>query len=363
MARKNFITINTCLVVILLIVLIFNTYNVLQLKDAFKPKEAPRLPNVELTLIKVSDCENCLDVAQIAEFVKQAQINISKTTTIDESEAGELISRYALAKLPAAVIVGETQNLSIENFELRNDVLVFDQSPAPFFDTSTGAVKGMVDATIIADKTCKECSNLSLIVDQLKQSGVFISSKRTLDKDSAEGKKLVEKYKIEKVPTLIFNNEAMLYEIFQRVWNTVGSEENEGMLVMRQITPPYKDIESNTVKGLVVMTYVTDKSCSECYNATMLKQVMSSNFGMQVVKENNVDVSSGAGKKLVEKYKIELVPTAILSSDAGEYPSLEEVWEQVGTVESDGVYVFRNLALLEGQTYKNLTSKKVVAAE
>ncbi|MBI4016468.1 MAG: hypothetical protein HY363_02125 [Candidatus Aenigmarchaeota archaeon] len=364
MSRKtNLTTINTCLLVILLIILVVNTYSVIKFKEYLKPKQAQKLPQVELTLIKVANCEQCFDVAQIEQYVKQlGNINLTKTTTLAEAEANELITQYSLANLPAAVIIGEIENLTIENFAAKNNALIFDQPPAPYYDTAVREIKGKVTATIITDKTCKQCADLNAIIAQLKQMGVLISSTKTLDKNTSEAKKLIEKYNIEKIPTMLFSKDALLYDVFQRVWSTIGTTEKDETLVMRQVNPPYKDLATNSVKGLVALTYVADKSCTDCFNVSILKEVMTSNFGVQFVKENFADTSSSAGKRLIEKYNITNVPTILLSAEVKDYPSIEEVWQQAGTIEKDGTYVFRNMNLLEGQTYKNLQNNQVITA-
>ncbi len=364
MAKKDFLsTLNACLLILLIVVIVFSTYSVIHLFGIMKPKAPAPLPQVELKLIAVSDCEQCFNVAQIEDYVKQLpNINLTKTITIpteDMEEVKELISDYELARLPAAIISGETKNLSIENFAAKKEALVFDTPPAPYYDTATSEIVGKVAATIITDKTCTQCTNISTILTQLKSLNVFITSTRTLDASSSEAKKLIDKYKIEKTPTVLFSQDAMAYDIFQQAWKQVGTTEQDGTLVMRTINPPYKEIKTNNVKGIVTATYLTDKSCTNCTNATIYKQIIESNLGIQFEKETTLDIGSSAGKKIIEKYNISIVPTIILSAEAEAYPAFTTAWEQVGTEEKDGVFVFRNVGMLEGVTYKNLTSQQV----
>ena len=105
---------------------------------------------------------------------------------------------------------------------------------------------------------------------------------------------------------------------------------------------------------------LTDESCSDCYDASIHKQILS-RLGLVISEEEEIDVSTENGKKLIEKYEINAVPTIIIQGDAEEYPALAQVWSQVGTVEDDGSYVFRKIeAMGRGIKYKDLTTNSVV---
>ena len=154
------------------------------------------------------------------------------------------------------------------------------------------------------------------------------------------------------------------YDVVKQVWSQVGTEESDGKLVLRFVNPPYVNVSTGKTEGLVDLTFLVDESCKDCYNSSVLKDLFQQSFGMFFQKDEATDVSSTKGKFLLKKYGIELVPTVILSKDAGIYPSLAQAWSQVGTQEKDGVYVFRNVGLLEGFfketgatfAYENLTS-------
>ena len=77
---------------------------------------------------------------------------------------------------------------------------------------------------------------------------------------------------------------------------------------------------------------------------------------------NDSPLSGQEGKNLVGKYNIKKVPTVLLSPEASAYEALSQVWERVGTVESDGVFVFREMEAIN-QTYKDLNNNKIVQAK
>ena len=89
---------------------------------------------------------------------------------------------------------------------------------------------------------------------------------------------------------------------------------------------------------------------------------MTQAFGIVLDEEKTLDISSAEGKNLVSKYKIEKIPATVISLDADAYPALKQVWidprQGVGTIESDGWYVFRATEAMG--TWKNTTSGQVV---
>ena len=74
---------------------------------------------------------------------------------------------------------------------------------------------------------------------------------------------------------------------------------------------------------------------------------------------HNLDIANDEGKDLISKYNIGFVPTLILSKDAGNYPALVQVWGQVGSVEGDGTFVFREIKAIKDSIYKDLTTNKI----
>ena len=81
---------------------------------------------------------------------------------------------------------------------------------------------------------------------------------------------------------------------------------------------------------------------------------------MGIRSERTVDALSGEGQGLISKYKITRVPTILTSPESDQYTNLKNVWKNVGTVESDGWYVFREMQQLRGAVYKDLTTNQIV---
>jgi len=371
MAKKSFeldyATINAGLVIILIVVLAAGLYVSTSIGKPPKAAEelnvtAQKTANVQLTLLTASNCAQCFDITQVTSALGQMGVNITEQKSVDglSDEGKALTGKYNISKLPAAVITGEIDALKDMPLRQVEGAIVFDQVPAPYVDVATGKIKGLVMIISLEDPGCKQCNNASLLVEQLKSSGMVFEDEKALMIDSDEAKRLIAAYEITKVPTIILSEDALDYDFIAQVWDQAGTKEDDGRLVLRLVPPPYHDLSSNKVAGLVALTFLADKSCTECYDVNMHEEILKGNFRMQFSGKKTVDIADDAGKTLVSKYNITKVPTVLMSAEASVYPGISQVWSQVGTVESDGVYVFRSIDLLQDAAYKDLATGTVV---
>ena len=65
---------------------------------------------------------------------------------------------------------------------------------------------------------------------------------------------------------------------------------------------------------------------------------------------------------MIKQYALTKIPTIVLSGDIALYEKLTSVWSQVGTVETNGSYVFRSTEVL-GVPYYDLEKEEVVIPE
>ena len=79
--------------------------------------------------------------------------------------------------------------------------------------------------------------------------GIATDKEFSYDVGSDEGKDLVDKYKITKVPIIILSPETKVYDSFTQVWDQVGTIENDGWYVMRtpSVLGTYKDLTTNKI--------------------------------------------------------------------------------------------------------------------
>ncbi|MCH8003242.1 MAG: hypothetical protein IH934_01315 [Nanoarchaeota archaeon] len=350
------------LVVALSLLLILNLFLAFGLKNTAKAKieeaeELTRPAEIQLTVIENTACTDCFDLSQILNSIKNNKVKITNEESLDlnSAKAKDLINKYNIKRIPTVLVFGEIEKSGNLGLKKESDALIFTGIKAPYFDTSSNEIMGRVSLTYINDATCGNCTDLSIFVRQLKQLGVAITDEKVVDIKNADS--LISKYSLDKVPSLIISSDLSAYEDITKDWQQVGTVENDGSYIFRTISPPYFDLNKNKVVGLVDVTYLSDKSCLDCYDVEIHRQILSNPRGININinSEKKIDISDDEGKELVEKYSITKVPTIILSSDFSDYPSAKS-FGNFFTVEDDGSYVFRSLeAMGKNIVYKDLS--------
>ncbi len=370
MKTEKFANLNTYLIVVVVIAVAIGLYFTLSGTPPAEKEKTPEIIQKEIVMNMLgTDCKDCFNISVAKDFINQqktVKLKEVKEFSIEDSE--EFVKKYNLSKLPAIVITGEVSNLTIPNFNKVEDALIFDKTPAPYYDVATKSIRGKVEVIMLKDETCTECFDMSQIVQQMEAAGVKIAETKTLSPTGAEGKELINKYKIEKLPGLLLSKDALDYDIITQVWAQVGSEESDGMLVLRLVNPPYINISTGKTEGLVTLTYIVDDKCTECFNTSIYKEILQQGFNMHFQTEETLEASSTKGKFLIKKYNITSAPTIVISKEASAYPNFAQGWDSVGTEEKDGVFIFRKVDLLKnvfaqkGQpfAYKNLETGEVL---
>lgn len=247
-------------------------------------------------------------------------------------------------------------------------VVLFGVNSFIYFDAVSGINKkkaeaeeqarpASVEVTLLLDKSCSSCSDLSGALEFIKQRNVSITSEQILDWQETQAQELIQKYGIKRIPTLLIGGELDKDKQLKQVMDKTGSIV-DGTFVMTNVLPPYVDISTGAVRGEFEIVYLEDSNCDECYDVGVHQKVLA-NLGLSSGKEKTLRVSDPEGRAMIRQYNITLVPTIVLRGDMEVYPALQQVWQRVGTVEADGSYVFRDGVKLMG-TYKNLNSGKVI---
>jgi len=317
---------------------------------------------VDIVGIDAEGCEQCQKAQPIVDALAEAgtfEVTSQKVVTHSSAEGKKLIQRYGIKRLPALVMIGDTSAIP-DHPSLRRDgdALIVTSLPPPYYDLENSTVGGIVGVTYIVAPDCKQCNNITRLTDELSGFGVVFGEVEAVAFDSAKGKQLVKQYNITSVPTALFSEEAGAYEIFVQAWPAAGTVD-DGVYVLRAPQPPFKELPSGKVRGLLDVTFIGDESCDDCYDVEMHRTVLASNFGVKATSEKTVDIASAEGKALRAKYAITVVPTFIVTGDTDVYAAFKQAWTQVGTTEKDGVLVFRKPDVL-GLTYKDLATGKVV---
>ncbi|MBI2558519.1 hypothetical protein HYW20_04305 [Candidatus Woesearchaeota archaeon] len=326
-------------------------------------KESIKPAKIELTVIRNSKCTDCFDISTVVGHIKSINLNITKETALefDSNEARQIMSKYKIEKIPAIIVTGEIDKASIQGLEKKTDALLLADILPPYTNATTGDIRGRVALHLLKDTECAKCNDLVNLMTQIKAAGVMISEEKDIASNSDEGKDLIKKYNIGFAPTIILSNDASVYDIIQKAWPQIGTQETDGSYVLRTVAPPFVNLTTGELKGIVNLVYLTDKSCTDCYDVSQHREILASpqSFAITLDKEDTFDISDAKGKDLLKKYNITQVPTIIVSSEVGVYPS-SLILKQFFSVEKDGSYVFRKLSSVG--SYKDLTANEVVKA-
>ncbi|MFH1247186.1 MAG: hypothetical protein V1644_02280, partial [Candidatus Micrarchaeota archaeon] len=304
---------------------------------------------------------NCLECFSFVNLTTELFPGDFEQVSFADQKGKDLVAKYSISKLPALIILNESKvtNEQLKLLLVRNQDAMVLEAPIPlFFEVATGKVKGKVTSFSISPANCVQCVKASDFIGEVKANQVTIEN-RNLAADSQEAKDLIAKYNVKFLPAFILSSDLLEYPSFKQAWSTLGSVESDGFLVMRQPFPPYVNISNNKVEGLVSAIYLTDNSCPTCYNVSIHKAAMK-NYNVFIVNETYVGVASLQGKALVVQYNVTKVPTVILSKEANVYGALMPVWQSIGSVESDGVLVFREFDTVPGLIYKNLLTNSTI---
>lgn len=207
---------------------------------------------------------------------------------------------------------------------------------------------GKIELTAVRNSKCADCFDISPILSNIKNSKANISKEAMLEFDSKEGREILSKYKIQKVPTIIVTGE------IEKI-NVQGLEKKENALLLTKLSPPYTNAVTGKIEGHVALYKLTAPECGQCSGLlSLLAQIKQG--GVKISAEKNIAANSTEGKELIQEYKIDFVPTIILSRDLQYYATIEKAWHQVGTKESDGSYVLR----LPNPPFINLTNGRLM---
>lgn len=310
-------------------------------------KELQRPANVSLSIISDPACLDCSSLDSVVQTVLSSNVNIVSQNAIayPSEEAQALISKYSLSSLPAIILTGETdkKGFSVSGLTNVDDALIYSATKPVYLDLATGKYRGRVQITIINPEDCIECYNISSFADAIGSVAVVSSVEKV---SSSEAAGLIEANNITELPALLLSGDLDLYTDFVTTVEKIGAQRvGNNLIITAALNPPYWDIKNNEVRGLVNLTYLVDKSCDTCYNYNVHRTILE-NYGVKIVSEETIDIASKEGKDLVKLYNITKVPTVLLSSDMQYYPQMDLVWKQVGNVEDDGVYVFREVDLV-----------------
>jgi hypothetical protein len=329
---------------------------------------------VNLTMIEAPNCDECNSEGLLLEQTKTVLLasdflrsGVSKSIRWDSAEAKALIAKYNITELPAVIVEGDVGrdrdfvSAWVENVGTLEgtEALVTRLGYPPYYNITTMKVVGLVKGIGIRAAGCTECGDPELFISSLESPtiGMVFTEKEVYEENSSEGRALIARYNITKVPVLFLSEGgASAYPVFSQI-KMLGTVE-DGWFILRDVVPPYLDLADNrTLRGLVKAKYLVNSSCAECFDIMTLSDYISQSTGLVVSESQTYEADSADGRALISKYGITRIPTLVYSPDAKYYPYFSQVWEnQTSTIEDDGWFVFRAHDLLSGMIYQNLSA-------
>ena len=330
------------------------------------PAPAP-MPGEKIELIELTkkDCKQCLSF----EAFKQQLSDLNREFTLKEidfeSEEGmDLIEEYVIEFVPTIILKNAPADL-FGNWEDAGSVeedgaLVFRAEIPAYWSLEEQRLIGLVDVTEIIDSSCAGCFDPLLSQElQLLLANIKVGEARGVEAGSAEGKALLKKHHLGFAPAVVFSSEIRDYNFFDQ-FAPLGSVENDGSFVVRSKYPPYKDLDSNTVKGLLAVTVIEATQCWACKDSKDLLGFLSTSLGLRFSDVSVIDVNTPDALSLSEQYSVQFAPAALIAGDLLLYPGMEETWPQIGRVFTDGVYAFDNPLLLGEGYYYDLNTAEII---
>ena len=214
-----------------------------------------------------------------------------------------------------------------------------------------------ISVTRVVDSSCSRCFSLNPVVNSLRSSGVNITSDVTADYSSDEGKRLVQEYGITTLPAIVMSKDIDNYTFFSNSLPALNATYKDGNYMLQKLRPPYEDISTGKVLGLVDVIYLNDSSCSLCYDVMLHRRILQG-YGVAIVNETLVDANSTQGRAIISKFGVHYVPTFLMSPDAAYYSVLSGDWSVVGKI-VDGWYIFANMTAINS-AYRNLDNGVIV---
>ncbi len=239
-------------------------------KKADSNVQGEYLAQAKVYVLTHSSCkDDCWDTDLFIGALTEQGINVVSKKTIKLgwfpfSTGKRMAKKYRIDKLPTVLVefVGKDDPelkdfFSEELGRVINNKFVLGSVLAPYYNLDTKKIEGSVEVVYITDESCDICYDVRKHDMALNNLGIRTDQAKTFDISSAEGKELVEKYSITKVPTALLKGEMDAYKVFKDTWQGVGIIAADGTHIFLEV-----DLMGDFYRNLMtgeVMKADTDK--------------------------------------------------------------------------------------------------------
>ncbi len=242
----KFMRLNKSYLLVILLILLgaFYTANVFSInKVSTLLVEKPVKLSFTVIIPVDGQCEKCFDATTVIDLIKESHnIKISNKKILTEGSLSyqRVVEEYGINNLPALIVAGDISDERILGAwttfkgKEKSDKIVI-QDLLPFYDLEEKKIKGLVDVIVIIDGTCKECFDGNQYLEITNRLGMASGGFNIYDITSTLGLEFIQKYGITKVPALLLSPSANDYPGFAPSWGEVGTVEDDGMFVLREV--------------------------------------------------------------------------------------------------------------------------------
>ncbi|MBI2667860.1 hypothetical protein HYX17_03785 [Candidatus Woesearchaeota archaeon] len=206
----------------------------------------------------------------------------------------------------------------------------------------------------ITSENCNLCFDIEEAIEGLKNQNVNITSEEAISSDSQQGKELINKYNIKKLPTIIVSGEIDKSEQLTNYFEERG-EIREDKFIFTALAPPYLDPLANQIRGLVNIKHIIDSSCENCVDLTPISSTLKQQ-GMFIQNEQFIEYNSNEGQELIKKFSVKEIPAILISDEVDYYPDVKDALIQSGATKKEGFYAVHSIL----PPYRDLSQNKVV---
>ncbi|MBU1180032.1 hypothetical protein KJ885_03750 [Patescibacteria group bacterium] len=219
-----------------------------------------------------------------------------------------------------------------------------------------GDIPTKLKLIVILPDDCEDCFDIYQVTDFVKTvAGAKYTTTKEYKASDKNADLLIKAHGIKTLPTFVLQGnikKLQLDQIFDP--SNIGPMNDKSFVYVNKF-PPYYDLEEQKIRGQFSLLFLTDNACAKCYDVNT-HSIALENLVMNPTSSSTVDVSSAEGYTLISKYNIKYGPTILLRGDLDAYQNFKTLWESVGTIESDGTYIFREAGLDLMGIYKNLAT-------
>ncbi len=210
---------------------------------------------VTVTNIVDGSCLECTSLAGFTEGLKKAGVAIKSENIVNynKPEGKDLIKKFDVKHVPALIISQEInyypevqQQLVAVQAKEKDGFYALHATLPPYRNLTSDKIVGFVEFITVKDESCTECYDSKVNKQILQRFGMYLKTEKTYNVSSKEGKDLIAKYNITKVPMILVSPEGSVYATFVKAWEQVGTVEKDGWYVMNapEVVGAVKDLKT-----------------------------------------------------------------------------------------------------------------------